>query len=165
MEGWISVIAKILYVFLTEWNYSLYSFILHCPVYSKVWISWVQLTVTMTYANCWSQLKGIHFQQNPPLGKWRLNHHLGASAMQQHGMLNSLITLTLIHTVRICVSHSGYHGLYCEEEYNECLSAPCQNYATCRDLINAYECVCTPQFEGMHAYMSAWSFLDAGTRL
>ncbi|GLD57158.1 delta and Notch-like epidermal growth factor-related receptor, partial [Lates japonicus] len=41
----------------------------------------------------------------------------------------------------------GYHGLYCEEEYNECLSAPCQNYATCRDLINAYECVCTPQFE------------------
>lgn len=46
------------------------------------------------------------------------------------------------------VSREGYHGLYCEEEYNECLSAPCQNYATCRDLINAYECVCTPQFEG-----------------
>lgn len=44
----------------------------------------------------------------------------------------------------------GYHGLYCEEEYNECLSAPCQNYATCRDLINAYECVCTPQFQGKH---------------
>lgn len=47
----------------------------------------------------------------------------------------------------------GYHGLYCEEEYNECLSAPCQNYATCRDLINAYECVCTPQFEGMYNQM------------
>ena len=44
---------------------------------------------------------------------------------------------------------AGYHGLYCEEEYNECLSAPCQNYATCRDLINAYECVCTPQYEGV----------------
>lgn len=42
----------------------------------------------------------------------------------------------------------GYHGLYCEEEYNECLSAPCQNYATCRDLVNAYECVCTPHFRG-----------------
>uniref|UniRef100_A0A8C1XED7 Delta/notch-like EGF repeat containing n=1 Tax=Cyprinus carpio TaxID=7962 RepID=A0A8C1XED7_CYPCA len=41
-----------------------------------------------------------------------------------------------------------YHGLYCEEEYNECLSAPCQNYATCRDLINAYECICAPQFTG-----------------
>ncbi|KAF0030585.1 hypothetical protein F2P81_017316 [Scophthalmus maximus] len=47
-----------------------------------------------------------------------------------------------------CLCVPGYHGLYCEEEYNECLSAPCQNYATCRDLINAYECVCTPQFEG-----------------
>lgn len=59
--------------------------------------------------------------------------------------------------------HSGYHGLYCEEEYNECLAAPCQNYATCRDLINAYECVCTPQFEGMcelvghlHVIMLKW---------
>ncbi|KAA8593946.1 hypothetical protein FQN60_004780, partial [Etheostoma spectabile] len=49
-----------------------------------------------------------------------------------------------------CMCVPGYHGLYCEEEYNECLSAPCQNYATCRDLINAYECVCTPQFEGRH---------------
>uniref|UniRef100_A0A8C7Y617 Delta/notch-like EGF repeat containing n=1 Tax=Oryzias sinensis TaxID=183150 RepID=A0A8C7Y617_9TELE len=41
-----------------------------------------------------------------------------------------------------CLCVPGYHGLYCEEEYNECLSAPCQNYATCRDLINSYECVC-----------------------
>ncbi|KAK7883326.1 hypothetical protein WMY93_029500 [Mugilogobius chulae] len=49
-----------------------------------------------------------------------------------------------------CLCIPGYHGLYCEEEYNECLSAPCQNYATCRDLINAYECVCTSQFEGRH---------------
>ncbi|XP_010871746.2 delta and Notch-like epidermal growth factor-related receptor [Esox lucius] len=49
-----------------------------------------------------------------------------------------------------CLCVPGYHGLYCEEEYNECLSAPCQNYATCRDLINAYECVCTHQYEGRH---------------
>ncbi|RMC02154.1 hypothetical protein DUI87_21321 [Hirundo rustica rustica] len=42
----------------------------------------------------------------------------------------------------------GYHGLYCEEEYNECLSAPCQNGATCRDLINSYECVCLAEYEG-----------------
>ncbi|KAI4815759.1 hypothetical protein KUCAC02_005886, partial [Chaenocephalus aceratus] len=49
-----------------------------------------------------------------------------------------------------CLCVPGYHGLYCEEEYNECLSAPCQNYATCKDLINAYECVCTTQFEGRH---------------
>ncbi|XP_075871090.1 delta and Notch-like epidermal growth factor-related receptor [Nelusetta ayraudi] len=49
-----------------------------------------------------------------------------------------------------CLCVPGYHGLYCEEEYNECLSAPCQNYATCRDLVNAYECVCTAQFRGRH---------------
>ena len=39
--------------------------------------------------------------------------------------------------------------MYCEEEYNECLSAPCQNYATYRDIINAYECVCTAPYEGV----------------
>ncbi len=81
--------------------------------------------------------------------------------MQQNNTLNSLMTLTLIYTACICVFHSGYHGLYCEEEYNECLSAPCQNYATCRDLINAYECVCTPQFEGMFVYVSERLFLEA----
>jgi hypothetical protein len=42
----------------------------------------------------------------------------------------------------------GYHGLYCEEEYNECLSAPCLNAATCRDLVNGYECVCLAEYKG-----------------
>ncbi|MBZ3889407.1 Delta and Notch-like epidermal growth factor-related receptor [Sciurus carolinensis] len=44
----------------------------------------------------------------------------------------------------------GYHGLYCEEEYNECLSAPCLNTATCRDLVNGYECVCLAEYKGTH---------------
>ena len=42
----------------------------------------------------------------------------------------------------------GYHGLYCEEEYNECLSAPCLNATTCRDLVNGYECVCLAEYKG-----------------
>ncbi|OWK12775.1 PID1 [Cervus elaphus hippelaphus] len=44
----------------------------------------------------------------------------------------------------------GYHGLYCEEEYEECLSGPCLNAATCRDLVNGYECVCLAEYKGIH---------------
>ncbi|KAB0379891.1 hypothetical protein FD755_007675, partial [Muntiacus reevesi] len=43
---------------------------------------------------------------------------------------------------------AGYHGLYCEEEYDECLSGPCLNAATCRDLVNGYECVCPAEYKG-----------------
>lgn len=49
----------------------------------------------------------------------------------------------------------GYHGLYCEEEYNECLSAPCLNAATCRDLVNGYECVCLAEYKGRPFHMSS----------
>lgn len=51
-------------------------------------------------------------------------------------------------TTALSLCPSGYHGLYCEEEYNECLSAPCLNAATCRDLVNGYECVCLAEYKG-----------------
>lgn len=50
----------------------------------------------------------------------------------------------------------GYHGLYCEEEYNECLSTPCQNGATCRDLENGYKCLCLAEYEGKMALISCF---------
>ena len=53
-------------------------------------------------------------------------------------------------TAGLFLRPSGYHGLYCEEEYNECLSAPCLNAATCRDLVNGYECVCLAEYKGEH---------------
>lgn len=61
----------------------------------------------------------------------------------------ALIVLDLMQYFPHTYVSLGYHGLYCEEEYDECRSDPCQNHATCRDLINAYECVCQPQYEGM----------------
>ena len=32
----------------------------------------------------------------------------------------------------------------------ECASDPCENGATCNDLINGYECVCEPGYEGIN---------------
>lgn len=33
-------------------------------------------------------------------------------------------------------------------EINECLSNPCQNNATCQNLINGYRCSCLPGYSG-----------------
>lgn len=45
---------------------------------------------------------------------------------------------------------SGYEGLTCEDEINECSSSPCKNGAQCEDLINNYTCHCLPGWTGLH---------------
>lgn len=40
-------------------------------------------------------------------------------------------------------------GINCETEMDECESAPCQNGATCHDLVAMYSCECPPGFEGI----------------
>ena len=34
-------------------------------------------------------------------------------------------------------------GVNCEENIDECESSPCQNGATCWDLVNSYACNCS----------------------
>jgi hypothetical protein len=43
---------------------------------------------------------------------------------------------------------SGYSGIYCQTEINECASNPCRNGATCVDAVNQFSCVCVPGFSG-----------------
>uniref|UniRef100_A0A3Q2XA83 Crumbs cell polarity complex component 2 n=1 Tax=Hippocampus comes TaxID=109280 RepID=A0A3Q2XA83_HIPCM len=49
-----------------------------------------------------------------------------------------------------CQCDAGYQGANCEENINECESAPCQNGAICKDGVNAYQCFCVPGFQGFH---------------
>ena len=62
------------------------------------------------------------------------------------------ITKQLIYTFLcfsyVCNCSVGYTGLNCSEEINECQSDPCQNNATCRDLIADYQCLCRPGYTG-----------------
>ena len=39
-------------------------------------------------------------------------------------------------------------GAHCEEDYNECLSQPCQNNGSCSDGQGTYICLCNPGFTG-----------------
>ncbi|KAJ7417533.1 hypothetical protein WISP_63915 [Willisornis vidua] len=43
---------------------------------------------------------------------------------------------------------SGYTGLNCEVNINDCDSNPCLNQATCVDALNSYVCKCPPGFTG-----------------
>ncbi|RMB94706.1 hypothetical protein DUI87_28819 [Hirundo rustica rustica] len=43
---------------------------------------------------------------------------------------------------------SGYTGLNCEVNINDCDSSPCLNQATCVDALNSYVCKCPPGFTG-----------------
>ena len=47
-----------------------------------------------------------------------------------------------------CECAPGYEDEECETEINECQPNPCQNEATCNDLIADYTCDCTSQYHG-----------------
>ncbi|XP_028828786.1 protein crumbs homolog 2a isoform X2 [Denticeps clupeoides] len=48
----------------------------------------------------------------------------------------------------VCHCQPGYMGENCSVNIDECGSGPCQNGATCKDLVNAYVCVCPAGFTG-----------------
>lgn len=48
----------------------------------------------------------------------------------------------------ICNCNSGWQGVNCDQNINECSSNPCQNGGTCTDGINGFTCTCTAQWTG-----------------
>ena len=44
-------------------------------------------------------------------------------------------------------------GVNCESEIAECASSPCENNATCIELLNKYRCNCFEGFTGMNIYI------------
>uniref|UniRef100_A0A8C4D9G2 Cubilin n=1 Tax=Dicentrarchus labrax TaxID=13489 RepID=A0A8C4D9G2_DICLA len=48
----------------------------------------------------------------------------------------------------ICNCNSGWQGVNCDQNLNECLSNPCQNGGTCNDGIDGFTCTCTAQWTG-----------------
>lgn len=50
----------------------------------------------------------------------------------------------------MCSCRSGFTGLRCESNINECARNPCANGSTCIDRINDYTCTCPPGYTGRH---------------
>ena len=47
-----------------------------------------------------------------------------------------------------CTCDSGYQGVNCATESDECETVTCQNGGTCKDKVNAYICQCSQGYEG-----------------
>lgn len=49
-----------------------------------------------------------------------------------------------------CICPSGFAGIHCENNIDDCAVNPCQNGGTCIDFVSDYKCYCNPGFIGTH---------------
>lgn len=47
-----------------------------------------------------------------------------------------------------CRCRTGFSGIYCEREIDECESQPCKNGGTCTNDVGTYRCTCPSGFTG-----------------
>lgn len=59
-------------------------------------------------------------------------------------------TSTIDYTSGNCSCNSGYSGVRCETNINDCASSPCENGATCVDQVSGYSCTCANGYIGVH---------------
>ena len=68
--------------------------------------------------------------------------------------------------------HSSFHFInesvfFSSSEIRECASNPCQNSATCDDLINGYQCICMGGYEGVNCEIgkAKWCHVNIAMQL
>ena len=71
-----------------------------------------------------------------------------ANAMKvQHLHQTSLCASLYLHVIRTYIC-SGWTGVNCESDIDECESTPCQNNATCNNLAGSFNCTCDTGYVG-----------------
>lgn len=64
----------------------------------------------------------------------------------------------------ICICNSGWQGVNCDQNINECMSNPCLNGGNCTDGVNGFTCYCTAQWTGPLCQSPQQGMTQLGTR-
>ncbi|XP_023669871.1 lactadherin-like isoform X2 [Paramormyrops kingsleyae] len=59
----------------------------------------------------------------------------------------------------VCKCQSGFEGMHCQNNVNDCVSQPCKNGGICRDLDGDFSCRCPTPYVGKHCQLRCISLL------
>jgi hypothetical protein len=80
--------------------------------------------------------------------KTECTHALLSPAVSLSAHFRMFVVLVSGRDGYICVCESGWAGVVCDTNVNECSSTPCVHGGTCIDGVDSYTCLCPPGWSG-----------------
>ena len=100
----------------------------------------------------WPRTTKREIAANKPIKSIPMHRYLWKHLIKVKKEIHYIIFCTIIkltkNLLHRCEGPSGYNGIRCETNVNDCIGNTCKNNATCIDLVGSYECSCSRGFTG-----------------